>query len=318
MDAGEEVTCTFTDQKRGRVVVVVDAVPNDAQDFSFTAGGGLTPDELLARRRLGRHAVEHAHAQRRADRHRLLAVPVACPPGWDQASATCSDGSPIGNINVGPDETVTCTFTNNKRGQIVVVKDAQPNDAAGLLLHGRRRADPDELLARRRLRRDALEHAHLHERRAGLGLLPVGDRPRAAGPSPPRSAATAAPSPTSASRPARPSRARSSTTSAGGSSSVKDAQPNDPQDFSFTAGGGLSPTSFQLDDDTDPALSNTRTFDDLVPRVRLLAVRDRAQRLGPDRARRATTAARSRTSTWRPARRSPAPSRTASAASSWS
>ncbi len=43
VDAGEEVSCTFTDQKRGRVVVVVDAVPNDAQDFSFTAGGGLTP-----------------------------------------------------------------------------------------------------------------------------------------------------------------------------------------------------------------------------------------------------------------------------------
>jgi hypothetical protein len=46
---------------------------------------------------------------------------------------------------------------------------------------------------------------------------------------------------------------------------VKDAVPNDPANFTFTAGGGLSPTSFQLDDDSDPALSNTRSFDNLTP-----------------------------------------------------
>ena len=40
----------------------------------------------------------------------------------------------------------------------------------------------------------------------------------------------------------------------------KDAQPENHQDFDFTAGGGLSPTSFQLDDDSDPTLSNTRAF----------------------------------------------------------
>ena len=41
---------------------------------------------------------------------------------------------------------------------------------------------------------------------------------------------------------------------------VQDSQPNDPQDFSFTAGGGLSPASFSLDDDSNGTLSNTRTF----------------------------------------------------------
>ena len=62
---------------------------------------------------------------------------------------------------------------------------------------------------------------------------------------------------------------------------VLDTQPNDAQDFSFTAGGGLSPTSFQLDDDSDPALPNTRSFNDLPVGRRLLARRDRpAGRLG--------------------------------------
>ena len=32
---------------------------------------------------------------------------------------------------------------------------------------------------------------------------------------------------------------------------VKNAVPDSPQDFDFTAGGGLSPGSFSLDDDAD-------------------------------------------------------------------
>ena len=86
----------------------------------------------------------------------------------------------------------------------------------------------------------------------------------------------------------------------------KDAVPDDPQDFSFTAGGGLSPASFQLDDDSDPTLSNTQTFDERPGRQRLLDLRDGPRRLGRARAPPATTAARARTSTSRPARPSPA------------
>jgi len=45
---------------------------------------------------------------------------------------------------------------------------------------------------------------------------------------------------------------------------VKDAQPNAPQNFSFTTGGGLSPSSFQLDDDSDGTLPNTETFNNVA------------------------------------------------------
>ena len=62
----------------------------------------------------------------------------------------------------------------------------------------------------------------------------------------------------------------------------EDSQPNDPQDFAFTAGGGLSPASFSLDDDSDGTLSNTRTFCEHRAGLGLLAVADRAERLGPD------------------------------------
>ena len=43
------------------------------------------------------------------------------------SSATCSDGSPVTAIDLGPGETVTCTFTNTKRGQIVVEKATVPS-----------------------------------------------------------------------------------------------------------------------------------------------------------------------------------------------
>src|SRR5205085_4373845 len=55
------------------------------------------------------------------------AAEVNIPAGWDLTTATCDDGSPIGAISLQANETVTCTFTNTKRGHIIVVKDANPN-----------------------------------------------------------------------------------------------------------------------------------------------------------------------------------------------
>jgi beta-propeller repeat-containing protein len=42
---------------------------------------------------------------------------------------------------------------------------------------------------------------------------------------------------------------------------VKDAVPNDPQNFAFTMGGPFAVAPFALDDDSDPAFSNTRVID---------------------------------------------------------
>jgi len=46
---------------------------------------------------------------------------------------------------------------------------------------------------------------------------------------------------------------------------VKDAVPDDPQDFSFSTTGGLVPATFTLDDDDDLTLPNTQTFTGLAP-----------------------------------------------------
>ena len=158
----ETVTCTFVSQLNGSLTIVKDSHPNDAQDFAFTVGGGLSPPSF---------SLDDDTNATLSNTRAYTNVPVGTysasetvPAGWDQTSATCNDGSPVSAINIAAGENVTCTFTNQKRGSVVAVLDAQPNDA---------------------------------------------------------------------------------------------------QDFSFTAGGGLSPTSFQLDDDSDPALLNTRSFNDL-------------------------------------------------------
>ncbi|WP_169054251.1 autotransporter domain-containing protein [Nitratireductor sp. XY-223] len=45
---------------------------------------------------------------------------------------------------------------------------------------------------------------------------------------------------------------------------IMDAVPDGPQDFSFTTTGGLTPAAFDLDDDADGTLSNTRTFSNVI------------------------------------------------------
>lgn len=152
--------------RRAKIVVVEDSAPDDPQDFTFTAGGGLSPssfsldddaDGTLQRSTTFDYVIPKTG----------YSLSQNLPSGWDLTSATCDDGSPVSTIDVSPGETVTCTFANRKRGQIVVREDSIPDNS---------------------------------------------------------------------------------------------------QDFSFTAGGGLSPSSFQLDDDSNPTLSNTRTFVDVAPR----------------------------------------------------
>jgi hypothetical protein len=45
---------------------------------------------------------------------------------------------------------------------------------------------------------------------------------------------------------------------------IKDTVPNGPRDFDFSATGGLTPSSFTLDDDSDPPLSNTQSYTNIL------------------------------------------------------
>ena len=69
-------------------------------------------------------------------------------------------------------------------------------------------------------------------------------------------------------------------TQQGSVSVVKDTVPNGPADFAFTATNGATPAGFSLDDDADPALSNTQAVDGPGGRPDLCGDRDVGQRGG--------------------------------------
>ena len=123
--AGENVTCTFVNTlQTGNIIIVKDAVPNDAQDFAFTNNfGNSNPasfsldDDADGTLLNSRNSVVTAGT---------YAVSEGAVSGWAQTSATCSDGSPINAVVVSAGETVTCTFTNTKKGHLIVQKTTLP------------------------------------------------------------------------------------------------------------------------------------------------------------------------------------------------
>ena len=117
--AGETVTCVFTNTlRRGAIIVEKQTNPDgdpalfaftssyDADGFSLSDGQTNDSGALLP----GTYSVAET-----------------VPAGWDLASATCNDGSPVSAIVVGPNETVRCVFTNVKDANIVVEKQTNPD-----------------------------------------------------------------------------------------------------------------------------------------------------------------------------------------------
>ena len=291
--AGETVTCTFVHHRHGSVTASsrrspttrrTSPSPPAAASRPRASSSTTTPTATLSNTRTFTDVSPQSG----------YSLAETVPGGWDQSSATCDDGSPVSNIDVAPGEHVTCTFTNRKRGAIVVVQDSAArttrrtsrsppaaacrpasfsldDDSDGTLSNTRTFANVPATngysIAQSLPRRLAARRRNVRRRQPGVEHR---RGPRA-----------------------RPSPARSTNNKRGQIVVVKDATPNDPQDFSFTAGGGLSPASFSLDDDSDGTLSNTRTFDDVAPGSGYSVVRERARAAGSRRARPVTTAARS-------------------------
>jgi uncharacterized cupredoxin-like copper-binding protein len=117
-NAGEEITCTFTNVKRGHIIVDKITDPKgDPQSFNFTTNAG-------SNFALTDEAEPHDSG---AIIPGTYSVAETVPPGWDLTSATCDDGSAPGAISLQAGETVTCTFNNQKDANIIVVKQTLPD-----------------------------------------------------------------------------------------------------------------------------------------------------------------------------------------------
>jgi uncharacterized repeat protein (TIGR01451 family) len=134
---GGTTVCTFSNAvNKGSITIIKNAVPNDAQDFSFaTTGDGL----------MGFHLDDDNKSALPNTKffQRLLpgnySVTEASTNGWNLTSIACtSDNSSFGgdtstgtvNIVLTPGKNVTCTFTNTKLGEIELVKKTVGGDGS--------------------------------------------------------------------------------------------------------------------------------------------------------------------------------------------
>lgn len=117
-------TCTFTNGVVGTVIVEEQTVPEgDLTQFTFTgdvAGDIGDNGTLMVDVAPGTHTATEV-----------------VPAGWDLTSIVCTDTDSSGDVGtatatfvVDPGETVTCTFTTAKKGEIVVEKQTDPDGSS--------------------------------------------------------------------------------------------------------------------------------------------------------------------------------------------
>ncbi len=118
--AGETVTCIFTNTQRGHIIVVKQTLPDgSSQSFEFDPSWSSSNFNLKDGEQHDSGALEPGN----------YAVSESVLTGWDLTSAGCDDGSTVASIDLGPGETVTCTFVNTQRGTIIVEKQTSPDGA---------------------------------------------------------------------------------------------------------------------------------------------------------------------------------------------
>jgi hypothetical protein len=124
-------SCTLTNTQRGSITIVKNAVPDDAQDFGYTtSGGGLSPfsldddaDATLSNTMTFTNLVPGSYSVTET-------LPVT---GWDLTAMSCAStngasnvgvalGTGVSTITLGAGDSVTCRYTNTKRGHVTVLK----------------------------------------------------------------------------------------------------------------------------------------------------------------------------------------------------
>ena len=119
----------------GTIVIVKDAIPNDSQDFKFNVQNNPLYNQpgflrwmtmLIQHYPTARLSVSHLECGLATE----LSLPMA---GWDFTNLACVDptsnttvSGSVATINLASSETVTCTYTNTKRGHLIVQKTTLP------------------------------------------------------------------------------------------------------------------------------------------------------------------------------------------------
>lgn len=137
VSAGEnDVTCTFTNTKRGSVTIVKDTVGGD-DSFHFDSGTLPVPGFNIT-------TVSNTGSQSFND---LIPgtydVYETVPAGWELTDLDCTDsdgGSSVdlaqglSTIDLDPEQSITCTYTNSKLPKLTVIKVVENDDGGTKLV----------------------------------------------------------------------------------------------------------------------------------------------------------------------------------------
>ncbi|MGL4648317.1 MAG: prealbumin-like fold domain-containing protein, partial [Caldilineaceae bacterium] len=112
---GGEVTCTFQSVERSSLTVVKRSVGGDgAFTFNSTLPGGASFTLNTTAGAATRPFADIVSTE--------YAITETVPIGWIQTSVTCDNGNLPGAVRPAPGASVTCTFTNTRLLDLVVVK----------------------------------------------------------------------------------------------------------------------------------------------------------------------------------------------------
>ena len=256
-------TCTFTNAiQKGSITIVKDAVPNGPQDFAFTTTGtGLSAfsldddsDPTLSNTKTFSQLLPGSYS--------VTETPTT---GWDLGSLTCTGGGTQVNgatvsITLAPGANVSCTYTNRQHGQIIVNKVTNPaNDQTAFSVTATGNAAIVGSATRSLTTSSPVTYEVSQGTYSVNETVPAGWA---------QTANTCSNLVINGNTPlvnGIPTLSCTITnTKLAKLKIVKDAVPNDPQDFSFTTTGtGLS--TFSLDDDSDATLANSKEFVELAP-----------------------------------------------------
>jgi plastocyanin len=133
VDAGESITCTYTNKQDATVTIIKNAVPDDPQDFGYTVSGAglsaftLDDDGNDGNGVAGDFNNETVFTIGGSDFGAKTVTETLPVTGWDLTALACSEGTTnlttgVASFTVDPGDTITCTYTNTKRGKVEVVK----------------------------------------------------------------------------------------------------------------------------------------------------------------------------------------------------
>lgn len=132
--AGETKYCEITNTKRGKIIISKNAIPDDPQDFTFDNNFGGTHPAVF---QLDDDTNATIPMLPSGKTFYVLpgsySVSERATSGWDSDGGVCDKDETPASLDVDSGETVTCTFTNTKRGSIAGSK-THDLDADGNLL----------------------------------------------------------------------------------------------------------------------------------------------------------------------------------------